>query len=93
VRTIIALRWEAASRSLSVSTRWWNGSYSLPFCISTGICRHHEDCSLRAPAGEPLTPEVAGQVVQWVNLSWLRAGIDGVVAILLLVAGSRRDAW
>jgi hypothetical protein len=47
---------------------------------------------MQAPAGEPLTTEVAGQVVQWVNLSWIRAGIDGVVEILLLVASSRRDA-
>jgi hypothetical protein len=40
----------------------------------------------------PLTADVAGQVIQWVNLSWMRAAIDGVVAILLLLASSGRDA-
>ena len=44
---------------------------------------------MAVPAGTQISPELAGQIMQWVNLSWIRCAIDGVLAALLLFATSR----
>jgi hypothetical protein len=41
------------------------------------------------PAGEPLSAELVGRVTWWVNLSWIRTAIDGLMALLFLLAASR----
>jgi hypothetical protein len=39
-------------------------------------------------AGTPLSSEVASDILKWVNLSWIRCTIDGIVAVLFLRATS-----
>jgi hypothetical protein len=39
-------------------------------------------------AGTPLSSEGASDVLRWVNLSWIRCAIDGIVAVLFLRAAS-----
>jgi hypothetical protein len=46
---------------------------------------------MRIPATEPISVDVANGVLKWVNLSWIRCAIDGVVAILFLRAASTRE--
>ena len=65
-----------AGATLYYLSRAWSYLYFVP-----PILRFME-----IPAGGPLTPDLADQIVQWVNRSWMRAAIDGVVAILFLLA-------
>jgi hypothetical protein len=43
-------------------------------------------------AAGPLSAELMNRVTRWVNLSWVRAAIDGLTAVLFLVAASKADA-
>jgi len=38
-----------------------------------------------------LSPEIAGNIMRWVILSWIRCALDGVTAILLLGAAAQPD--
>jgi hypothetical protein len=44
------------------------------------------------PGGTALSYDVGSAVLTWVNLSWIRCAIDGVVAILFLRAASKPEA-
>jgi hypothetical protein len=44
------------------------------------------------PADHQVTPELATQIMWWVDLSWIRCAIDGILAALLLFATSRPNA-
>ena len=37
----------------------------------------------------PLSPDLASQIMRWVNLSWIRCTVDGVLACLLIYATSK----
>lgn len=41
--------------------------------------------------GGSISPDVASAILKWVNLSWIRCAIDGVVATLFLRAASKLD--
>ena len=42
--------------------------------------------------GGPLSAELVNRVTRWVNLSWVRTTIDGLTAVLFLVAASKAGA-
>jgi hypothetical protein len=44
---------------------------------------------MRIQTTEPISGKVASDVLKWVNLSWIRCAIDGVVAILFLRATAK----
>ena len=46
---------------------------------------------MEVSTGGSLTPDLVSQIIQWVNLSWIRVASDGVVAVLFLLATSRSD--
>jgi len=71
-----------AGATLYYLSRVWSYLYFVPRILQF----------MEAPAGAPLAPDLADQIVQWVNLSWIRAAIDGVAAVLLLLAISKDDA-
>ena len=47
---------------------------------------------MTTPAGAVLSAELTGRVREWVLLSWLRTGIDGVLAVLFLLAAATAGA-
>ena len=47
---------------------------------------------MTTPAGAVLSAELTGRVRKWVLLSWLRTGIDGVLAVLFLLAAATPGA-
>jgi hypothetical protein len=44
---------------------------------------------MAVPAGIPISPELTSEIMRWVNLSWIRCAVDGILAALLLFATSR----
>eukprot|EP00455_Lapot_gusevi_P044963 TRINITY_DN5702_c0_g1_i1.p1 TRINITY_DN5702_c0_g1~~TRINITY_DN5702_c0_g1_i1.p1 ORF type:complete len:143 (+),score=24.68 TRINITY_DN5702_c0_g1_i1:65-493(+) len=42
------------------------------------------------PPGQPLTDKAAADLVQWVQLSWVRCALDGIACVLILYALSLR---
>ena len=70
-----------ASATLYYLSRAWTYLYFVPRIFEF----------MEAPAGGMLTPDLVSQIIQWVNLSWIRTAVDGVVAILFLIATSRSD--
>lgn len=47
---------------------------------------------MATPVTHPLSPELASEIMRWVNLSWIRCAVDGILAALLLFATSRASA-
>jgi hypothetical protein len=47
---------------------------------------------MTTPAGAALSAELTGRVREWVLLSWIRTGIDGLLAVLFLLAATTPGA-
>jgi hypothetical protein len=43
---------------------------------------------MKTPAGGSLSADLVGRVTAWVQLSWIRTAIDGLMAVLFLLAAS-----
>jgi len=43
---------------------------------------------MTTPVGVALSAELAGRVRAWVLLSWIRTGIDGLLAVFFLLAAT-----
>jgi hypothetical protein len=67
---------------LYYSSRCWTYVYFVP-----AIFRF-----MSVPADNPLSPDLASQIMRWVNLSWIRCAVDGVLACVLLYATSKPNA-
>jgi len=87
--TILYLNWHLATRRrliiasaiLYYLSRAWTYLYFVPRIFEF----------MEVSTGGPLSADLVSQMIQWVNLSWIRAANDGVVAVLLLLATSRSD--
>lgn len=83
---VLYLNWHHSARRIQLIvgsvlyylSRAWTYLYFVPRVFAF----------MDVPAG-PLNADVASRVVEWVNLSWIRAAIDGVVAILFVSASNR----
>jgi hypothetical protein len=72
----------AAGALLYYAARAWTYVYFVPnifACMTT-------------PAGAALSAELTGRVREWVLLSWIRTGIDGLLAVLFLLAAAMPGA-
>ena len=87
--SILCLNWHLARRRrliiasviLYYLSRAWTYLYFVPRIFEF----------LEVSTGGSLRADLVSQMIHWVNLSWIRAASDGVVAVLLLLATSRSD--
>lgn len=81
------LNWRIPSRRnllivgalLYYSSRCWTYIYFVP-----AIFRF-----MSVPPDNPLSSDLASEIMRWVNLSWIRCAVDGVLACMLLYAASK----
>lgn len=72
----------AAGALLYYAARAWTYVYFVPNIFEF----------MTTPAGAALSAELTGRVREWVLLSWIRTGIDGLLAVLFLLAAATPGA-
>jgi hypothetical protein len=72
----------AADALLYYAARAWTYVYFVPNIFEF----------MTTPAGAALSAELTGRVREWVLLSWIRTGIDGLLAVLFLLAAATPGA-
>jgi hypothetical protein len=90
IPAVLSLNWHlsrrraliAAGALLYYAARAWTYVYFVPNIFAF----------MATPAGAALSAELIGRVRAWVLLSWIRTGIDGVLAVLFLFAAATPGA-